>query len=511
MLSLIVKLFKVNLIAPKGLLYLIQAFSIHGSNLMGILQFSARIHPNRIAVKDEKGELTYSELHSSSLLLAKHLNQKFSINPKKKVAILCRNHSVSIQALIALSRLGADVVFLNVEMSNAQLESIFNSVSFHLLIHDNEFKEKIDSVDCVQISGSGSNEITIESMLNDRSVEEIVLRKSNSGNISVLTGGTSGKVKFAKRKPSIASLVMPFFALLKKVELDKYQRVYIAVPFFHGYGLAALTVSLILSSEIYLTAKFQTDTSIALIEEEKIEVAILVPTMIGRMLDKDLNALNALSCILSGGAPLGTSLVARVIENSGDKLFNLYGTSEAGFSVIATPKDLRKHPDTIGKRIKGVSLHVLNSSNEAVKEDEVGVINIKNAWSMNGVKKKYVSTGDLGTIDSEGYLFLKGRVDDMIVSGGENVYPMDVENVLNSHPDIESVAVFAIESSDFGKRLVAFVSSRKDSTLSAEILKDWLTSKIARYQMPQHITVVDALPMTATGKLDRAALKKQLG
>jgi acyl-CoA synthetase (AMP-forming)/AMP-acid ligase II len=510
MLSLIVKLFKVNLISPKGLLYLIQAFYVHGSNLMGILQFSARIHPNRIAVKDEKGELTYRELYSSSLILAKHLNQKFSIDPKKKVAILCRNHSVSIQSLIALSRLGADVVFLNVEMSKAQLESIFKSVSFHLLIHDNDLKEKIGLVDCVQVSCSGSNEITIESMLNDNSVEEIKLGKSNSGNISVLTGGTSGKVKFAKRKPSITSLVMPFFALLNKVELDKYQRVYIAVPFFHGYGLAALTVSLILSSEIYLTEKYKTEKSIALIEEENIEVAILVPTMIGRMLDKDLNALNAPACILSGGASLGTSLVQCVIQHSGEKLYNLYGTSEAGFSVIATPKDLRKHPGTIGKRIKGVSLHVLNSSNEAVKEDEVGVINIRNAWSMNGTKKKYVSTGDLGTIDSDGYLFLKGRVDDMIVSGGENVYPMDVETVLNEHPDIESVAVFAIESKDFGKRLVAFVSSRNDSVLSAEVLKNWLTSKIARYQMPQQIRVIDSLPMTATGKLDRVALKKLL-
>ncbi|NRA12580.1 MAG: AMP-binding protein [Crocinitomicaceae bacterium] len=463
-----------------------------------------------MAIKDEKGELTYRELYSSSLLLAKYLSHNFSLDNKKKVAILCRNHSVSVQSLLALSRLGADVVFLNVEMSRAQIESIFKSVSFNLIIHDENLEDKITLVECTKIPCSGVQHNSIETMLNDRSVDDLKLCKSKSGNISVLTGGTSGKVKFAKRKPSIMSLAMPFFALLNKVELDKYNRVYIAVPFFHGYGLASLTVSLILSSEMYLTEKFKDEKSISLIKEEGIEVAILVPTMISRMLDGDSNALNSTSSVLSGGAPLGASLVERVIENVGDVLYNLYGISEAGFSVIATPADLRKYSSTIGKRIKGVSLHLLNSSDEHVKRDEVGVLSIRSAWSMTGTKNKYVSTGDFGTMNSEGYLFLKGRVGDMIVSGGENVYPIDVENALIAHPELERAVVFAIEDKDFGKRLVAFVEPKSGFELKSEILKEWLINKVARYQMPQQIIIVDSMPMTAIGKLDLIALIKLL-
>lgn len=510
MLNVFSKLYKVNLVSPRGLYILFAAFMKHGINLMAVLQFASKINPNKIAIKDSNDELTYLKLYKESYQLAIVLKNEFSIHEKNKIALLCKNHNIAIQSLFAFSRLGSNITFLNIEMSQEQITKIIQQKNFDLLVYDNDFENKLENINCLSIPIFKNKGRSISEMIVAPFQKNKKLKRRNTGNISVLTGGTSGRVKLAKRQPTIMSLIMPFLSLLDQLNLHKYKTVYIAVPMYHGYGLASLIVAMVLNAKIITRKKFNTNEALELIQKNKIEIAILVPTMLKRMLDIDEGTLRNLKGILSGGAALNESLVKRVFEKIGDVLFNLYGTSEAGFSVLAIPQDLKKYPNTIGRKIRGVSLKILDKFGKEVGDGETGIIHIKASWSMENMKDRYVSTGDMGYMNKEGYLFLKGRSDDMIVSGGENVYPKDLELALLGNEQIEEAVAIAVEDQDFGKRLVTFVVLQsKSKDLDSEALKKWLTTRVARFQMPHKIIIIDSLPMTKTGKVDKKVLVKK--
>ncbi|MEL7375759.1 MAG: AMP-binding protein [Bacteroidota bacterium] len=489
------------------------AFLKHGTNLMAILQFSSRIHPSRIAVKDSKNEYTYLQLYRESFSLAINLQNTFSVNKSSKVALFCKNHCICVKTLFACSRLGADTTFLNIEMSQPQIKRVVQQNNFDFLVCDNDFLEKVSDarVNCTIIPCFGRNSGSLENLIRGGFSNKNRIKRQRSGRINVLTGGTGGQIKIVRRSPSIISLVKPFLALLTNLDLNKYKSVYIAVPLYHGYGLASLVTSFVLSAKIFLLEKFTTKYSLELVVENNIEIAILVPTMLKRMLRQSPEAMKRLKRILSGGAALDETLSSQVIRELGPVLFNLYGTSEAGFSVLATPADLQIHPDTIGKIISGVSLKILDESGKKVKSDQVGVIHIKTSWSMDIMKNRYISTGDMAYANKEGYIFLKGRNDDMIVSGGENVYPKDVERVLLKNESIDEVAVIGIKDESFGERLLAFIVFKPKSIMreGAEI-EHWLSSRVARYQMPAQFRIIDSLPTTDTGKISKTALMKMI-
>ena len=167
-------------------------------------------------------------------------------------------------------------------------------------------------------------------------------------------------------------------------------------------------------------------------------------------------------------------------------------------------QDSASWPESIGKPVQGVRAKIVNASGRQVGENTVGQVCIRSAWSSN--RKSWIETGDLAYQDAEGDIFLCGRVDDMVVSGGENVYPIELENILSQHPDIDSVAVFGIPDQEFGQRLKAVVIRKQDTTLNQTTLLDWLKPRVARYQMPAIIEFRDELPHTSIGKLDKKSL-----
>lgn len=589
-------LYCIGLLTPKGIFCVIKSIYKHGANLMVLLEFASHVAPNRSTLNQQ---YSYQQSYELALSLAAYLNKKLQMSSdakasnhshyKAKVALLCANHSSSVLALFAAARTGADITLLNTDMSHSQIEQIIEQQAYGMLICDDEFVSLVSKTSLsksetapIVISTETLNQFLAANFENiklathqgsakhRKNVHKIA--RQSSGKIIMLTGGTSGRIKFAKREPSPLAMLMPFLALLNKVELAKYHSVYIAVPFYHGYGLSALIISILLSARIFISDKFNSAEASHLIYHNQIETLILVPTMLKRLLDYDklkqheydqLKSREAKEAIynptflsvqriISGGAKLDANLAKQTLAHTGDTLFNLYGTSESGFGVMATPADLHRYPDSIGKGIKGVRLQILpiektsNTANQIPSPDEaIGVLSLSTAWSMdnkavtntakNLSETSYISTGDLVYRNVEGYLFLKGRADDMIVSGGENVYPLDIESALKQHPQIEQVAVIAIDSDEFGKRLVAFVSlidaigtsklelsnmigrsSLLDSSMSltnsesitAIQLMQWLKPKLARYQMPQQIRLIESLPMTKTGKVSHAKLKE---
>jgi acyl-CoA synthetase (AMP-forming)/AMP-acid ligase II len=233
-----------------------------------------------------------------------------------------------------------------------------------------------------------------------------------------------------------------------------------------------------------------------------VDIITVVPLMVKKMLKVKGADLSTLSCIASGGAILHSSLAIEISRKLGDVLYNLYGTTETGLNIIATPQDLMDAPQTLGRKIDGVQLGIVDQYKEEVEVGAVGEISLK-------TKSGWIGTGDLAYQDRNGLVFLNGRKDDMIISAGENVYPLEVEQLLITHPQVEEAAVVGVHDEDFGQRLKAFVVPVEGADLTEEKLTQWLKARVARFQVPKEIAFMDSMPYTPVGKMDKKRLREE--
>jgi acyl-CoA synthetase (AMP-forming)/AMP-acid ligase II len=507
MITMIRKLHRTRLLTLAGLLRMVEAVLTTGINLMSMLRVAAKLYPRRIAVTDEAERLTYDALWRLAENLAAALQADFGVSARQKVAIACRNHAAAIKAIFAVSRLGAHVYLLNPEMSADQILALAERMQFDFYVFDEQLAKVFEAPVFQRrtLPAYHATEKSVDRLAARPRDPRARLARVKSGNIVVMTGGTTGRPKSASRKPSLFNFLPPFVALLCQVHLDRYQSVYIATPMYHGFGVASLFMGVILGAEMYVIKRFDAERACSLIAKNQIQVVALVPLMLQRMLNHDAAALSSLRCIITGGALLGPALARAALERLGPVLFNLYGTSEAGFCIMGMPDLLLRKPDSIGGPVWGARATILDQSNRLVAPMEKGRLCIRSSWTVSG--KSWIETGDLAYQDAEGDLFLCGRVDDMIVSGGENVYPIELENVLLQHPQIDSVAVIGIPDSEFGQRLKAVVVNKKDARLEENTLRDWLKPRVARYQMPAVIEFRTELPYTSLGKLNKKQLR----
>lgn len=458
MINVILALVKTKLLTFKGIWLLLKSIPAVGMNLMALLYVRHKLCPQQIAINENGNELDYQTLYNQVQHLAKQLAAYGNIQPGQKIAMIANNHSLMIQTLFALARLGADIYLINTELSSEQLKKINQTIK---------------------------------------------LRVTHFSKITVLTSGTTQRFKLATRKSHSQNFITPFCQLLIKLKLSHYNKVYIATPIYHGFGLATLCISTLLGATIFITKRFQTPIACNMIAKYQIEVVTLVPLMLSRMINHSEQQLSSLRCIITGGAPITITLVNKVLNQLGKVLFNLYGTSEAGVCMIATPDDLSKNPTTIGKPMKGLSSKLISKNNTIHGPNELF---IKCAWSIAG--KDWIATGDLAEKDNQGYYYLKGRVDDMIVSGGENVYPFEIENHLLKHEEIKEVVIISVDDEEFGQRFIAIIVLTPNSMQTESTILTWLRPKVARFQMPRKIYIVDEFPMTSIGKVDRKKLKQ---
>ncbi len=477
-----------------------------GINLMAMLRLAAKLYPDRVAAIDEREQLTYTELWQQAESLAVGLHLDYGVRGRQKVAIICRNHLAAIKSIFAASRLGTHVFLINPEMSPAQILALAERHQFDFYIYDEQIAQVFTDPSLSQKSlpAYHPTDSSIDLISSSSPPRKVRLKKVQTGNIVVMTGGTTGQPKSAVRKPSIFNFLPPFISLVTQVHLDRYQSVYIATPIYHGFGVASLFIGVALGVTMYFTTRFNAERAGALIEQHQIEVVTLVPLMLQRMLQPESGSLSSLRCIVAGGALLNPILAQATGDRLGSILFNLYGTSEAGFCIMATPQLLTQKPGSIGQPIWGVRAKVINNQDRIVSDSAIGRLCIRSAWTTS--QQSWIETGDLAYRDLDGDLFLCGRVDDMIVSGGENVYPIELENILIQHPDLDAVGVVGISDREFGQRLKAVVKKKQDSTLDLPTLLLWLKPRVARYQMPAIIEFRDELPYTSLGKLDKKLL-----
>jgi fatty-acyl-CoA synthase len=497
-------MYKLRLLTPAGLWRLLSAIGRHGINVMALLRIAERTHGDSSAIVDDRGSVSYRELLTQANRLASLLTSRHGVKRGMKIGLIGRNKLALVRSIFAVSATGADLYMMNAELSPSQLKELAANNELDLIIYDD-----IRALDIETPEHKGWAIVSLASL--DWQLltagETSNLPRSSSGRIMLLTGGTTGRPKGVAHKPSLLHYLPPFAALLNRLPLLGSRTVYIATPMAHGYGIANLFLFVALGYKLILTPRFKAEDACALIREHGVEVTIVVPLMVKRMLGHDSGALASLRCIVSGGAALSGNLAMETMNTLGEVLFNLYGTTEGGLTTIATPRDMRRIPGTIGKAIRGVPLYVLSESGRLARAGEVGRLCIRRRKGLPGQRASWIETGDVGVRESSGLYRLLGRIDDMIVSGGENVFPAEVEGILRQHPDVEDAIVIGVDDHTFGQRLAAYVELKKQAVLSEESLMIWLRPRMARYQLPRSIVIMDELPYTPIGKPDLGALK----
>ncbi|MHC0039655.1 AMP-binding protein [Pseudoneobacillus sp. C159] len=497
MLQLVYTLYQLKLLSLSGVTRLVAAITQFGVNLMVLLKIGER-YGDHVAIVDDQETISYQQLLIRTENLASILKNQHSLKSGQKAAIFCENSIPMIKAIFALSSLGVDIYLLNVKMTKGELQRLIDHHQFDLLVYDDESL-------LTEVPFDKNKAFNILEGL--ETGEKVRLSRTSMGKLVLLTSGTTGVAKEAAHKPSIFYYLNPFLTMLKRLELVKYHTAYIATPIFHGYGLAVLLVFLALGKKVVISKGFEAEKACRLIKQNAVEVVTVVPLMVQKMQACRTADLMSLKCIASGGARLNPKLVDEVTTCLGDVLYNLYGTSETGLNIIATPKDLRYSPKTIGRKISGMRLRILGENGQPVANGKIGQFCVKNKWSMKDRNDAWIKTGDVGYRDGKGYYFLTGRIDDMIVSGGVNVYPIELEQVLSQHPEIVETAVIGMNDERFGQRLKAFVQKTENSSLSEDELFHWVRQRVANYQMPKEIFFIEKLPYTSLGKIDKKMLK----
>lgn len=468
--------------------------------LMTPLQLAAIVCPKRVAIVADGERLTYREYFQQAMNLARLLSSAYGLQAPQSVGILCRNHLLLALLLPALSRLGVNVRLLNTDISAEQMATLIDK-KYSLLVYDEEVKARCLPIElsCKAVSAE-----TLQSQLQQESVAKTRLPLlTSAASISVFTGGSSGKYKEASRQTGVMQFLPPFVALIRSVGIMRYKSVLIALPFYHGFGLSAFIVSLILGKTTYLQRHFEVPAVLTTIQEEKIEVLPVVPAMLARIWqfpDAEKN-LQSLCCIISGGDRLDTSISAITLQRLGPVLYNLYGTSEAGFLMMATPEDLLQIPEEnllksslIGRPICGVKCEIRD-----MNEQGIGPLWVRTGWSMSDRKHQWQCTGDLVSRKKNGQYYHHGRADRIVVCGGENVSLDGVEQVLMAHPDVCACVVYPVEDINFGQVLHAQVELTASSELTSSALRQWLSGRLSRAEIPHQI-VFGPIEVLSTGK-----------
>ena len=492
----------------------------------GILGAAIRIasdrDPNMLGLVDERGELTFGELDARSNALAAAWRAR-GLDNTSVIALLCRDHRGLVDAMFACGKIGARALLMNTGFAKPQFAAVCEREGVNALVYDVEFTEILELVPSsvprylawVDDPATAEHE-TLDALI-DSASSEPGPRPKTPGGLVLLTSGTTGTPKGAPRQVS-----SPFAAaqFLDRIPLQTGERVFLGAPLFHGTGLSQFLLALSLGSTTLLRRRFDARATLETLAKYRVEELVVVPTMLQRILNLDEDEIrsydtSALRIIFCAGSALPPEVGTRAMELFGDVVYNLYGSTEVAVATVATPEDWKKAPGTVGRVPIGCTVRLYDESGRRITaSNTIGRVFVGSGlrfsgYTGGGSKEEIdglLSSGDVGHFDADGLLFIDGRDDDMIVSGGENVFPVEVENLLVEHPDVQDAAVIGVADDEFGQRLKAFVVLRAGRTLDAETVRNHVRANLARHKVPRDVEFVDDLPRNATGKLLRGAL-----
>ena len=490
---------------------------------------NARRTPHRVAVIDDEGAMTFRELDDSVNAVANCM-VAMGVEGGNGVAILARNHRWFVIANYAAARVGARIVLLNTEFSGPQIADVSDREGARLLIYDDEYAESVSQAnfELGRLRALGTNpDAAGSSGATDETLAEVIARSSREpapkptkhSSLVILTSGTTGTPKGATRNapPTLA----PIGGILSAVPFKSGEVTSLPSPMFHALGYLHGTIAMTLGSTLLLRRRFRPLTVVDDIEKYGATALVVVPVMLSRILDALDSAdrsydLSTLRIVFVSGSQLGAELATRATKRLGPVIYNLYGSTEVAFATIARPADLEINPATVGPIVKGAKVKILDEQGNELPQGQVGRIFVGNAMPFEGytggggkqIIDGLLSSGDLGYFDDNGLLYVSGRDDEMIVSGGENVFPAEVEDLISGHPDVVEATAVGVDDQEFGARLRAFVVKQKDSSIDEDAIKVYVREHLARYKVPREVIFLDELPRNPTGKILKRELRK---
>ncbi|MGD1173975.1 acyl-CoA ligase FadD12 [Mycobacterium seoulense] len=485
--------------------------------------------PDRPGLVDELGTLTWRQLDERINALAAALQDlPGRTGTPRVVGIMCRNHRGFVEAVVATNRIGSDVVLLNTSFAGPALAEVVNREGVDAVIYDEEFTETVDRAlagrpDATRIVAwtDGRHELTVEGLIGQHT-GQLPERPGRKGRMILLTSGTTGTPKGANQTGGNAG-IGTLKAILDRTPWRAEETVVIVAPMFHAWGFSQLIFAASMACTVVTRRKFDPEATLDLIDRNQATGLAVVPVMFDRIMELPPEVRKRYSCkslrfAAASGSRMRPDVVIAFMDEFGDVIYNNYNATEAGMIATATPADLRAAPDTAGRPAGGTEIRILDSEFNELPTGEVGTIYVRNDTQFEGYTSGttkdfhagFMSSGDVGYLDEAGRLFVVGRDDEMIVSGGENVYPIEVEKTLAVHPDVAEAAVIGVDDEQYGQRLAAFVVLTPGSQATPEALKQHVRENLANYKVPREITVLDELPRGSTGKIQRNELQSRV-
>lgn len=516
---------RARLIAPlRPDRYLRMAAAMRREAMSATVGFAAAAQrcPDRPGLVDEIGTLTWKHLDERIDAFAAAL-QALPSGAPEQIGVMCRNHRGFVVALVAAGRIGADVLLLNTAFAGPALAEVVEREGVDAIVYDEEFTDIVDramagNTKATRILGwaDGATGLTVEGLA-DAHAGQLPRRTDRKSKIILLTSGTTGTPKGAK--PASSGGASELQALLDRVPWRAEEATVIAAPMFHAWGYSQLLFSALMACTIVTRRKFDPEATLQLIDRHHATGLVVVPVMFDRIMELPDDVRNrysgrSLRFATASGSRMRPDVVIKFMDQFGDVIYNNHNATEAGMIATATPEDLRAAPDSAGKPVYGTEIRILDEDFNELPIGEVGQIFVRSGTLFDGYTSGatknfhdgFMASGDVGYLDEAGRMFVVGRDDEMIVSGGENVYPIEVEKMLVSHPEVAEAAVIGVDDEQYGQRLAAFVVLEKGAGATPDALKQHVRDNLANYKVPRDISVLDELPRGSTGKI----LQKEL-
>ncbi|RZT24373.1 fatty-acyl-CoA synthase [Mycobacterium sp. BK558] len=484
---------------------------------------------DRAGLIDEIGILTWRQIDRRADALAAAL-QALPGGQPDVVALMARNHRGFVDTLIAANRIGADVLLLNTSFAGPALAEVVareGEGRSLVLIYDEEFSDTVDRAlqgrpetpRIVAWTDTDGHELTVEQLIDAHAGQEPRRATARSRTI-LLTSGTTGTPKGATHSGGDPGVLK---SILDRTPWRAEQPVVVVAPMFHAWGFSQLVFAASMACTVITRRKFDPEATLDLVDRHRATGLCVVPVMFDRIMELPDEVLDrysgrSLRFAAASGSRMRPDVVIRFMDRFGDVIYNNYNATEAGMIATATPRDLRAAPDTAGRPAEGTEIRILDGDLHEVPTGETGAIYVRNKTQFDGYTSGatkdfhdgFMSSGDVGYLDEDGRLFVVGRDDEMIVSGGENVYPIEVEKTLTAHPDVAEAAVLGADDEKFGQRLVAFVVLTPGAAATPDSLKQHVRDNLANYKVPRQITILDELPRSITGKISRKELQDHI-
>jgi fatty-acyl-CoA synthase len=510
-------------VRPDRLVKMAAGFRQWGKTPAGLCAVNAARDPHQLAVIDERESVTYAEIDRRASIVAARLAQ-LGVGEGDPVALLARNSAAFLVAQVAISKLGADALYANTGFAGPQLGDVLKSEKAAAIIADDEFAALIDEVAgslprlTAWVDSGKTPKDSIAGLIKDAegSPTPGLPSPGAEGRHVILTSGTTGRPKGAARgSPGGVSGLVSGLAFLDAIPYRAKGVTVLAAPAFHAWGLGNVIIGMLLQSTFVMTRRFDPAYTLELVEKHRADTIAAVPVMCQRMLEVESTPdTSSLQIVALSGSALAPSLATKFMDRFGEVLYSLYGSTEVAYVSIAGPHDLREAPSTAGRILRGVTVRLVDDDDNDVPPGEVGRIFAGSGMAFEGYTSgedktrlgKLASIGDVGRIGDDGRLYVEGRDDDMIVSGGENVFPAEVEETLHQHADVADVAVVGMADEKFGQALVAHVVRRGGASPSADELRKHVKAHLANYKVPREIVFHDELPRNETGKVLKRTL-----